>query len=104
MSTVIRRVRVAHVTERTMFSGLGATELALILVLVLILFGAGRLPQVFEQFGRGMRAFRDAQKEEPIDVTRAESVGSSAKKDPARLAEDAMAEAEEIKEKSKAHS
>jgi sec-independent protein translocase protein TatA len=51
-------------------SGIGPTELIIVLVLVLILFGAGRLPQVFEQFGRGIRAFRDAQKEEPIDVTR----------------------------------
>jgi sec-independent protein translocase protein TatA len=80
-----------------MFSGIGAPELALILVIVLILFGAGRLPAVFEQFGRGIRAFRDAQKEEPIDVTRAESV----KKDPARLSED-LHDAEEVKEKTKA--
>ncbi|MEQ1568029.1 MAG: twin-arginine translocase TatA/TatE family subunit [Myxococcota bacterium] len=82
-----------------MFSGIGAPELALILVIVLILFGAGRLPQVFEQFGRGIRAFRDAQKEEPIDVTRAESV----KKDPAQLAHDDLNEAVEVKEKAKSH-
>ena len=36
-----------------MFSGIGAPELMIILVLVLILFGAGRLPAVFEQFGKG---------------------------------------------------
>jgi sec-independent protein translocase protein TatA len=55
-------------------SGIGPTELIIVLVLVLILFGAGRLPQVFEQFGRGIRAFRDAQKEEPIDVTRPKEI------------------------------
>ena len=38
----------------------GATELALILVIVLILFGAGKLPQVFEAFGTGIKKFREA--------------------------------------------
>jgi sec-independent protein translocase protein TatA len=51
---------------------IGPTELGLILVIVLILFGAGRLPQVFAQFGKGIKAFRDAQKDEEIDVTRPE--------------------------------
>ena len=45
-------------------------ELMIVLVIVLILFGAGRLPQVFEQFGKSVRAFRDAQKDDAIDVTR----------------------------------
>jgi sec-independent protein translocase protein TatA len=77
-----------------MFSGIGAPELMIILVLVLILFGAGRLPAVFEQFGKGIRAFRDAQKEEPIDVTGAESVSRK------EIAEhDALSEADEIKAK-----
>ena len=76
-----------------MFSGIGAPELMIILVLVLILFGAGRLPQVLEQFGRGVRAFRDAQKEEPIDVTRAESVGRK------EIEHDPLSEADEIKAK-----
>ncbi|MBX2797605.1 MAG: twin-arginine translocase TatA/TatE family subunit [Myxococcales bacterium] len=48
---------------------IGAPELAIILVLVLILFGAGRLPQVLESFGKGIRAFRKASSEDPIDVT-----------------------------------
>jgi sec-independent protein translocase protein TatA len=47
----------------------GPMQLVLILVIVLILFGAGRLPQVFEQFGKGIKAFRDAQREDPRDVT-----------------------------------
>lgn len=67
-------------------SGIGPTELIIVLVLVLILFGAGRLPQVFEQFGRGIKAFREAQKEEPIDVTRR----------PKELSEDDAIEAEEL--------
>lgn len=47
----------------------GPTELALILVIVLILFGAGKLPQVFEAFGQGIKKFREAQQEDPDDVT-----------------------------------
>lgn len=49
--------------------GLGPMELGLILVLVLILFGAGKLPSVFEQFGKGVKSFRDAQKDEAIDAS-----------------------------------
>ena len=49
--------------------GLGAPELLLILVLVLVLFGAGRLPQVFSQLGSAMKNFRDAQRDDDsIDV------------------------------------
>jgi sec-independent protein translocase protein TatA len=77
-----------------MFSGIGAPELMIILVLVLILFGAGRLPAVFEQFGKGIRAFRDAQKEEPIDVTRADEVNRK------ELVEhERVSEADEIRER-----
>jgi sec-independent protein translocase protein TatA len=46
---------------------LGPTELILILVIVLVLFGAGKLPQVFGSLGRGIKEFREASegKEEP---------------------------------------
>jgi sec-independent protein translocase protein TatA len=35
------------------------THLVFILVVVLIVFGAGRLPEVFGQLGKGVRTFRD---------------------------------------------
>lgn len=47
---------------------LGPMELGLIVVLVLILFGAGRLPDVFTQVGKAFRNFKDAQKDDPTDV------------------------------------
>jgi sec-independent protein translocase protein TatA len=50
--------------------GLGFGELALILVIVLIIFGAGKLPDIGEGIGRGIRNFRKAVKmPDAIDVT-----------------------------------
>ncbi len=40
---------------------LGPWEIALILIIVLIVFGVGRLPQVGGAIGKGIRAFRKAQ-------------------------------------------
>lgn len=48
--------------------GLGPTELILILALVMIIFGAGKLPQVFGSLGKGIKEFRQAS-EEPTVVT-----------------------------------
>ena len=39
--------------------GLGTTEMIIILVLVLIIFGAGKLPQVAGSLGKGLRNFKD---------------------------------------------
>ncbi|MCO4746671.1 MAG: twin-arginine translocase TatA/TatE family subunit [Proteobacteria bacterium] len=53
-----------------------AWELGVVLVIVLVIFGPGKLPQVFRSLGQGLKSFRDAQKDEgagaPKDVTRAE--------------------------------
>jgi sec-independent protein translocase protein TatA len=43
--------------------GLGTQELIIILVLVLIVFGAGKLPQVGSALGKGMRNFKEGMKE-----------------------------------------
>lgn len=39
----------------------GPWEIALILVIILIVFGVGKLPQVGEALGKGVRAFRKEQ-------------------------------------------
>jgi sec-independent protein translocase protein TatA len=44
--------------------GLGTQELIIILVLVLIVFGAGKLPQVGSALGKGLRNFKEGVKEE----------------------------------------
>ena len=40
--------------------GLGLPELIIILVIVLLIFGAGRLPEVGSALGKGIREFRKA--------------------------------------------
>lgn len=47
---------------------LGWPELIIILVLLLLLFGAKRLPEVGRSLGKGMREFRDATKGLADDV------------------------------------
>ena len=41
-----------------MFPKIGPVELILILVIVTMLFGVGKLPEVFGSVGRGIREFR----------------------------------------------
>lgn len=39
--------------------GLGATELVVILVIVLLLFGAGRVSGVMKDLGKGVKSFKE---------------------------------------------
>lgn len=49
-----------------MFGSLGLPELLIILLIVLIVFGATKLPQLGKGLGQGMRNFKDSIKgEEP---------------------------------------
>ncbi len=38
---------------------LGMTELIIILIIVILLFGVGRIGRIFGEIGSGIRAFRD---------------------------------------------
>jgi sec-independent protein translocase protein TatA len=50
--------------------GLGIGELVIILVIIMIIFGAGKLPEIGEGLGRGIRNFRKAVKApDEIDIT-----------------------------------
>ena len=46
---------------------IGPWEIALILVIILIVFGVGKLPQVGGALGKGIRTFRKAQRGEDDD-------------------------------------
>ena len=52
---------------------LGAMEIGLILVIVLIVFGVGKLPQVGGAMGKAIREFRKA-KEGEDEVTETKSI------------------------------
>ena len=50
--------------------GLGATELIIILVIVIVLFGASRLPEIGKGIGEAIKNFKKSTSESPeIDVT-----------------------------------
>ncbi len=61
---------------------LSPSQLGIVLVIVLILFGAGKLPQVFGALGKGLKSFKDAQKDDVLDVTTA-----SSSEEPTKLSE-----------------
>ncbi|MFH1080912.1 MAG: twin-arginine translocase TatA/TatE family subunit [Pseudomonadota bacterium] len=50
--------------------GIGMSELIIILVIILIIFGAGKLPEIGGAIGKGIKNFKKASKEsDEIDVT-----------------------------------
>jgi sec-independent protein translocase protein TatA len=54
--------------------GFGIGELIVVLVIVLVVFGAGRLPEVMGSLGKGVQAFKKGLREPPeIDVTPTET-------------------------------
>jgi sec-independent protein translocase protein TatA len=44
--------------------GLGMPELVVILVIVVIIFGAGKLPEIGAGIGKGIKNFKDATRKE----------------------------------------
>ncbi|MCB0793110.1 MAG: twin-arginine translocase TatA/TatE family subunit [Flavobacteriales bacterium] len=43
----------------------GVTEIILVLLVVLLLFGGRKIPELMRGLGKGMREFKDAQKGDP---------------------------------------
>lgn len=62
--------------------GLGMQELVIILVIVLVLFGAKRLPELASGMGKAIKNFKKATNEpDEIDVTPKKNVESDAKQE-----------------------
>lgn len=49
--------------ELAVFGGLGGWEIMLILMVLLIFFGAKKIPELARGLGKGIREFKDATKE-----------------------------------------
>ena len=74
-----------------MFAMNGPWEWIIILVVVLIFFGAGKLPNVLGQMGKGVRAFKDGMKDEEKEP---KSIDTTATAD---QRSEAYADAEEVR-------
>ncbi|MBZ0198662.1 MAG: twin-arginine translocase TatA/TatE family subunit [Ignavibacteriaceae bacterium] len=51
-----------------MFGNIGMTEILLILLVILVLFGAKRIPELAQGLGKGMREFKKSLKEVEDEV------------------------------------
>ncbi len=69
-----------------MFGSLGFTELILILFIVLIIFGAGKLPQLGEGIGKAIKGFKKS-------VHKADAIEAEAQAQAQQQAEPAQAQA-----------
>ena len=58
-----REIRIKGTGDRDMFGGIGMPELIVILVIALIFFGPGKLPEVGSMIGKAIRGFKKAMAE-----------------------------------------
>ena len=59
-----------------MFGRLGPTELIILLVIVLLLFGPGRIGKIASELGKGIKSFRDGLSESNKDDQQTDSEGN----------------------------
>ncbi len=55
------------------FMGLGPTELIVILVILLLLFGGSKLPSLAKGLGQSIKEFKNAAKDEPAGEKKSEA-------------------------------
>ncbi|MBW1887374.1 MAG: twin-arginine translocase TatA/TatE family subunit [Deltaproteobacteria bacterium] len=48
--------------------GIGMPELIIILIIILIIFGAGKLPEIGSGIGKGIKNFKKATTEQPDEI------------------------------------
>jgi sec-independent protein translocase protein TatA len=69
MKEGVRKIREITLQRRKKMGSIGMPELMVILVIALVVFGAGKLPQIGENLGKAIRNFKSATEKEKIDVT-----------------------------------
>jgi sec-independent protein translocase protein TatA len=62
-----------------MIGGIGMPELIIILVIILIIFGAGKLPEIGAGIGKGIKNFKKATKEVETDEKEPEKLDNDTK-------------------------
>jgi sec-independent protein translocase protein TatA len=58
----------------------GATEWILIIVVVLLLFGGKKIPELMKGIGSGIKEFKNAAKEDPKENSKSDQEDSETKK------------------------
>jgi len=61
--------------------GIGMPELIIILIIILIIFGAGKLPEIGSGIGRGIKNFKKATEEKPEEIASPEKKESEKKEE-----------------------
>ena len=61
----------------------GPLEIGLILVIILVVFGAGKLPQIFEMTAKGLRSLRGKKSEADEEAEEAKKTSKRSKKESA---------------------
>jgi sec-independent protein translocase protein TatA len=67
MTTAAFQGEVVMTQFNPLFINLGPTEMVILLVIVLIVFGANRIPQLMKGMGEGIRNFKQGMSEDPSD-------------------------------------
>jgi len=80
---------------------IGTTEILLLLLIALLLFGAKRLPEIGRSLGRGMREFKDSvtgkDADDDEDVEPAELTASATEEEDEELSADTARERDAVR-------